>query len=130
MMKTRKHKGLLSIELVVSLGVLATLGGVLMTLNIAFGKANQKLWMRHTCFAAGAAQADAIATTGKPIDPEKFKSLWPDVDCQISMQPGTGQWEGLTHLQLLMSAEKKKQTVRVELSERNHEDKTPRIRFA
>ena len=116
-MKThRKQKGLLSIEMVVAIGVLATIIAVLAALGNSFGKLNSALWAQHTCYAAGQAQMDCIAITGKPIDPAKFESLWPIVTCQIQETEGTGQWQGLTHIELSLSTKAKKKTVHVQMA--------------
>jgi len=101
--KMKKNKGLLSVELVVAIGVLATIIAVLAALGNSFGKLNSALWAQHTCYAAGQAQMDCIAVTGKPIDPAKFESLWPTVTCEIETADGTGQWQGLTQVQLFLS---------------------------
>ena len=116
MKKYRKHKGLLSIEMVVAIGVLATIITVLATLGNSFGKLNSALWAQHTCYAAGQAQMDCVAVTGEPIDPAKFESLWPTVTCEIETAEGTGQWQGLTQVQLSLSARAKKKTVHVKMA--------------
>ena len=116
MKKHRKHKGLLSIEMVVAIGVLATIIAVLAALSDSFGKLNAALWAQHTCYAAGQAQMDAIAITGEPINPAKFKSLWPTVTCQIKTTEGTDQWQGLTQVQLSLSARAKKKTIQVQMT--------------
>ncbi len=116
-MKThRKQKGLLSIEMVVAISVLATIIGVLAALGNSFGKLNSALWAQHTCYGAGQAQMDAIAITGKPIEQAKFESLWPTVTCQIETTDGTGQWQGLTQIQLSLAAKTKKKTVQVQMT--------------
>ena len=117
MMKTqRKHKGSLIIEMVVAISVLATIIGVVAALNFSFGKLNRHLWAKHTCYAAGQAQMDAIAATGKPIEQEKFKSLWPNVTCQVETADGTGSWQGLTQVQLSLSAKVKKKDIQVQMT--------------
>ena len=60
----RKHKGLLSVELVVAVSVLATLIAVLAAIGSSLGMLNKHLWAQHTCNSAGQAQMDAIALTG------------------------------------------------------------------
>lgn len=116
-MKThRKHKGLLSVEFVVALCVLAVILGILIALSAAFGKLNNNLWARQVCCHAGQAQADAIAVTGSPIDTEKFQELWPDVECNIQITEGTGSWQGLQKLDLILSKKIKRGTVQVRLT--------------
>lgn len=113
MKKHKKHKGMLSIELVVAISVLATIIGVLIALGHSFGKLNNNLWARHICGNAGAAQADAIATTGQPIDETKFKELWPGVNCTIETSDGSGQWQGLKRIDLTLSKKVQQKEVQV-----------------
>lgn len=117
MMKNhRKHKGMLSVEFVVAISVLATMIGVLAALGLSFGKLNNRLWAKHTCCNAGQAQMDAIAVTGKPIDPATFQKLWPGVTCQIENSKGTGQWQGLERIDLTLSKKVKQKDVQVRLT--------------
>ena len=116
MTEMKKNKGLLSIEMVVAISVLATIITVLAALANSFGKLNSTLWAQHTCCAAGQAQMDCIAITGEPIDSAKFKSLWPTVTCEIETADGTGQWLGLTEVELSLSARAKRKTVQVQMT--------------
>jgi len=121
--KHRKHKGMLSAELVIAIGVLATIISILAALGNSFGKLNSALWAQHTCYAAGQAQMDAIAVTGKPIEQKKFESLWPNVTCQVETADGAGQWLGLTQVKLSLSARAKKKTVLVQMTRYLSNDK-------
>ena len=109
----KKHKGMLSIELVVAISVLATIIGVLVALGHSFGKLNNNLWAKHICGNAGQAQMDAIATTGEPIDDTKFRKLWPGVTCTIEKDDGSGQWQGLQRIDLTLSKKVKQKGVQV-----------------
>lgn len=116
-MKTQtKYRGALSVEMVVAIGILATIIGVVAALNFSFGKLNRHLWAKHTCYAAGQAQMDAIAMTGKPITQEKFEALWPNVTCQVETTDGTGPWKGLTEVKLSLTAKVKKKDVHVQMT--------------
>jgi type II secretory pathway pseudopilin PulG len=117
MMKThRKQKGMLSVELVVAISVLATILTVLVTLGASFGKLNNNLWARHICRNAGQAQMDSIAVTGKPIEDAVFEKLWPDVTCQLETSDGDGQWQGLQRIDLTLSKKVKQKDVQVQLT--------------
>jgi hypothetical protein len=117
MMNThRKQKGLLSVELVVAISVLATIIGVLVTLEHSFGKLNNKLWAKHICRNAGQAQMDSIAATGTPIDNAAFEKLWPGVICTIEKSEGVGQWQGLQRIDLTLSKKVKRNNVRIQLT--------------
>ncbi|MCK5000006.1 MAG: hypothetical protein KAS23_10735 [Anaerohalosphaera sp.] len=111
----KKHKGLISVEFVVAIGVLAIIVGVLIAMGNSYGKLNNNLWARHTCYAAGQAQMDAIAVTGSPIDSEKFESLWPKVTCRIETADGTGQWQGLRQVQLYLSMKVKEKDILIQM---------------
>ncbi len=116
-MKTHtKHKGFLSVELVVAISVLATIITVLGALGVSFGKLNNHLWAKHTCYNAGAAQMDSIAATAKPISQEKFNELWPGVLCDIRTSEGAGQWQGLGKIDLTLSKRVKHKDVQVRLT--------------
>ncbi len=116
MKKHKKHKGMLSIEFVVAISVLATIIGVLVALGHSFGKLNNNLWARHICGNAGQAQMDAIATTGKPIDEATFKKLWPGVSCTVEKSDGSGQWQGLQRIDLTLSKKVKQKDVEVQFT--------------
>lgn len=113
MKKYRKHKGMLSVELVVAVSVLATIIGALFALGHSFGKLNRNLWGKHICCNAGQAQMDAVVATGKPIDDAKFKKLWPGVTCTIEKSDGSGQWQGLQRIDLTLSKKVKQKDVQV-----------------
>jgi hypothetical protein len=116
-MKThRKQKGMLSVELVVAIGVLATILSVLIALGASFGKLNNKLWAKHICCNAGQAQIDSIAVTGKPIEHTAFEELWPGVTCTIEKSDGSGQWQGLKRIDLTLSKKVKQKNVTVQLT--------------
>lgn len=100
----QKSGGWLLTEMMVTVTLLAIVIGILASLGIAFKKINQQRWHKQTLIAAGQAQMDAIVTTGKPIDAETFARLWPEVDCEIQVSPGQGDWERLQRIRLHLSA--------------------------
>jgi len=117
MMKmNRKHKGMLSVELVVAISVLATIIGVLVALGNSYGKLNNNLWARHICNNAAQAQMDALATTGKPINDSTFEKLWPGVTCTIEKSDGSGTWRGLQRIDLTLSKKVKQNDVQIHLT--------------
>ncbi|MHC5138406.1 MAG: hypothetical protein ACYSOF_00710 [Planctomycetota bacterium] len=62
----KKHKGMLSVELVVAISVLATIISVLVALGHSFGKLNNNLWAKHICSNAG--QAQMVVANGKDCE--------------------------------------------------------------
>ena len=99
-----KRSGWLTTEMVIAIGILATLISMLGVVGNAFKKMNDYRWTRHTVLTAGQAQMDAIVVTGKPIDDETFRRLWPKVQCKVDITQGTDQWFGLQKIQLDLSA--------------------------
>lgn len=103
-MKRSRYQGILSIEMITAISLLAIFIGVIAALGNTFGKLNRHLWLRHTCIAAGQAQLDSVLVTGQPIDQARFSELWPDVLCSISRKDGEGQWLGLQRVEVHVSA--------------------------
>lgn len=113
--KHRRQKGSISIEIAVSIALFMVLAASSVQLVRSFARLNNHLWKRHTCFAAGQAQMDAIRITGEPIEPKRFESLWPGVDCKITASDGTGPWQGLQKIRLELSIKDETGRVEVEL---------------
>lgn len=116
MKKNEKYKGMLSVEFVVAISVLAIIISVLAALSISFGKLNHYLWAKHICYNAGQAQMDSIASTGKQIDDEVFEKLWPGVSCRLEISDGQGPWQGLKRIDLTLDKKIKRKTVQVHLA--------------
>ena len=111
----KKQSGWLSIEMVIVIGIMAALISVLGVVGNSFKKANDHRWTRHTVLTAGQAQMDAIVITGKPIDEETFRRLWPKVQCTVDITEGGGQWQGLQKIQLDLSAKARERTVKTSM---------------
>ena len=114
--KNKKYDGFLLPELAISvslLGVLLTLLAV--SLN-SFRRFNHYQLVRQRCVSAAQAQLDSIAVTGKAIDEEDFKRLWPKLSVSIQKSAGSGQWEGLKLIQVKAKAKSFNRDVKVELS--------------
>ncbi len=113
-MKQSQHNkrfGILSIEMLVAVSVMAVLIGVLAAIGSSFKKLDNQLWLQHTCSAAGKSQMDALAATGKPINEETFSRLWPNVTCSIEITDGVGDWRGLRQIMLHLTATSHGKTV-------------------
>jgi type II secretory pathway pseudopilin PulG len=114
--KNKKYGGFLLPELAISvslLGVLLTLLAI--SLN-SFRRFNHYQLVRQRCVSAAQAQLDSIAVTGKAIDEEDFKRLWPKLSVSIQKSAGSGQWEGLKLIQVKAKAKSFNRDVKVELS--------------
>ena len=113
--KHTKQSGWLTTEMVIAIGIMATLISAMAVVGNTFKKVNDTRWMRHTVLAAGQAQMDAIVVTGKPIDKDTFRRLWPKVQCTVDVSQGTGQWQGLQKIQLDLSAKCRERTVKTSM---------------
>ena len=93
--RNRKYKGLLLVELAVSLPLLAVIF-ILLTASLeGLRRFNHYQLTRQRCTAAAQAQLDSIAVTGKAIGQEDLERLWPGVSISIERSEGASQWEGL-----------------------------------
>ena len=104
------------IEMIAAIAICTALISVLAVVGNTFKKVNDHRWARHTMITAGQAQMDAIVVTGKPIDEETFRQLWPKVQCAVEISQGTGQWQGLQRIQLDLSAKARERTVKTSLA--------------
>ncbi len=117
--------GTLSIELFVAMAIMTALFGLLATFGSTLKKVDDYHWTQYRLAAAGQAQMDAIAATGKPIEAADFSRLWPGVACNVTVSDGTGPWAGLRQVRLDLSANSRQKIVRVELIRYIPNDKEP-----
>ena len=94
--KISKRRGSISVEFVVTFLLIAMLFVLLIETMVEVGRANRAQWARQQCLTAAGAQLDSYTALGRPIDPDTFARLWPQVKVSIQTQPGTGDWQGLT----------------------------------
>jgi len=73
--------------------------GLAVSMN-GFSAFNQYEWTRQRCTAAAVAQLDSLTATGRPIEPEQVKRLWPKVETTIETTPGQGPWQGLEQVRV------------------------------
>ncbi len=115
MKNKRRQKGSIGIEVAVSIALFAVIAASSLMLIQSMGRLNHHLWKRHTCFAAGQAQMDAIRITGRAIEEEQFQSLWPNVECEIRKSQGKGQWSGMEKIELVLSSKDEGSKVEISL---------------
>jgi hypothetical protein len=112
----KKYKGYMLAELIVGFTILgALLIGLTVSLH-GFAKLNLYQLVKQNCIAAGQAQLDCIAVTGKPISDQTFKKLWPKLDVSVSESAGTGQWEGTKLVEVTTKGKSYNINVKVRLS--------------
>ncbi len=111
-----KYNGYLITELMVALIVLGIILGCMALSMKVFKKLNSYQLIRQQCISAAQAQLDCIVVTGRPIDNEDFKSLWPKIDFQVEQSDGNGLWQGLKLIKVKTSAKADNKAVSVELA--------------
>ena len=70
------------------------------------------------------AELDSITTTGKPIPDEDLKRLWPKLDINIKSSAGTGQWQGMSLIEVTANGMSYSKEVKVTLARYVLENKT------
>jgi len=113
--RTRKRAGFLASELTVALSVLAVLLTCFALSLHGFAKFNHYQLIRQRCIAAAQAQLDSITATGKPIDQDDLKRLWPMLNVSIERSAGTGQWLGLELIEVIAQGKSFQNKVEVRL---------------
>ncbi|MBN1456375.1 MAG: hypothetical protein JW912_00805 [Sedimentisphaerales bacterium] len=90
-----KHKGWITTEVVVSIMLLTTLIGTLAMAMSFTRKFNKYQLVNQQCIAAAQAQLDSITVTGRTIDQETLRRLWPMITVTTEIQTPGEDWQGL-----------------------------------
>ena len=114
-MLKRKNNGWITIEVIIAISLLTLLFTAIAVTIKTTARFNKIQLTTQQCLAAGRAQIDSIAATGKRIDTEDFRRLWPGLDVTIDQTPGTGDWQGLTLLEVTTSCKDSPKPVKVQL---------------
>ncbi len=114
--KNKKYGGFFITEIVVALSILAILLVGLALSLYGFAKFNRYQLIRQQCIAAAQAELDSITITGKPIPDEDFKRLWPKLGVNIKRSVGTGQWQGMTLVEVTATGKNFNKEVNVQLA--------------
>ncbi len=94
--KKKRRCGFTLSEVIVALTVMAmVMVGLAMSLY-ALGRFNRYQLVRQRCTAAAQAQLESITATGEAIPAGDFERLWPGLTVSVEESAATGQWEGLT----------------------------------
>jgi type II secretory pathway pseudopilin PulG len=103
-------------EMVVAVAVLGmVLVGLAVTLD-GFGRFNHYQLVRQQCIAAAQAQLDSVTATGEAISQEDFERLWPRLSISTAKSAGVDQWNGMTLVEVTVTARSFNKDVRVTLS--------------
>ena len=114
--KNKKYGGFFITEIVVAFAILAILMVGLALSLYGFAKFNRYQLIRQQCISAAQAELDSITTTGKPIPDEDFKRLWPKLGVNIKRSAGTGQWQGMTLVEVTANGKSFNKEVNVQLA--------------
>jgi prepilin-type N-terminal cleavage/methylation domain-containing protein len=123
--KNKKSKGFTLTEIIVASAIIGMLVAGLAISMYGFAKFNRYQLVRQQCIAAIMAELDSITTTGKPIPDEDLNRLWPKIDINIKSSPGTGQWQGLSLIEVTANGMSYSKEVKVKLARYVLENQIP-----
>jgi type II secretory pathway pseudopilin PulG len=98
-------RGFLLAELMVATALLGLIITCLAASMNGFSLVNDCQWARQRCTAAAQAQLDSLAATGRLIEPQELKRLWPGVDVTVDRSPGVVPWDALELVQVTAGAQ-------------------------
>jgi len=116
MSKEIKYSGFLMTELIVAMTVLIVILACIALSLRAFRKINNYQLTRQQCISAAQAQLDCIAASGRPIDEQDLKRLWPKISIEIKQSDGINQWQGLKLVKVKATAKADNKGVSIELT--------------
>ena len=103
-------------EIIVALTVMAMLlAGLAFSMN-GMAKFNHYQLVRQQCIAAAQAQIDSLTATGKPIEDEDVRRIWPQLSVSIEKSAGQGQWQAAQLVKVTASGNSFHKEVKIELS--------------
>ncbi len=103
-------------EVLLSILILGILvGGTALSQETA-RKFNAVQHSRLRCIAAAQAQLDSLSAQGRPVAPDEFRRLWPDVRMELALADGQGQWQGMKLVTATAIGKANGRKVKVELS--------------
>lgn len=114
--KNKKNSGFFLTEIIVASAIIGMLLVGLAMSMYGFAKFNRYQLVRQQCIAAALAELDSITATGKPIPDEDFNQLWPRLDVNIKSSAGTGQWQGLSLVEVTANGMSYSKEVKVKLA--------------
>jgi len=110
-----KNSGWLLTEAAVVLAVMVVLFMAMVSAMAACRHLNWLLLTRQQCHSAARAQFDSIAATGRPMDTEHIRRLWPHVTVSADVHDGQGQWLGLKCCVVTATARAHKRDIEIRL---------------
>ena len=114
--KKRRSGGFLMTEMIVAFTVMAMLiSGLALSMN-GLAKFNRYQLVRQQCIAAAQAELDSLTATGKPIEDEDVRRIWPQISVSIEKSDGDDQWKGMELVNVTASGKSFRKEVKIELS--------------
>jgi len=113
--KKMRYGGFLITEIIVALTIMAMLlSGMALSLN-GLVKFNRYQLIRQQCIAAAQAQIDSITATGKPIQDEDFRRIWPQLSVTVKKSAGTDQWQAMELVEVTATGRNFRKEVKIQL---------------
>jgi type II secretory pathway pseudopilin PulG len=110
-MNEMRQRGFLTVEVLTATALLGVIiAGLAVSIN-GFSSFNYRQWARQRCAAAALAQLDSLTATGRPIESQELKRLWPEVELSMIRTPAEQPWAGLELVEVTAVA--KRVTVRL-----------------
>ena len=111
-----RGRGFLLAELMVATALLGLIITCLAVSMNGFALVNDCQWARQRCAAAAEAQLDSVTATGRLIEPQEIKRLWPGVDISVGRSAGAMPWDGLELIQVTATAQAGPRKITVRLA--------------
>jgi len=109
-------RGFLLAELMVATALLGLIiAGMAVSMN-GFSLVNDCQWARQRCTAAAEAQLDSLTATGRLIESQEIKRLWPGVDVSVDKSAPAAPWDGLELIQVTATAQAGPRKITVHLA--------------
>ena len=116
MLNRQKNSGWITAEVIAFVALLIVISAALAVSLKDTARFNKLQLVKQQCIAAASAQIDSITATGRPIEGEHFKRLWPNVTFKIERSPGKGDFEQLEMLTVIAIARAGKRQVNINMS--------------
>jgi type II secretory pathway pseudopilin PulG len=114
--KRIRCRGFLLAEVIVATALLGLIiAGLAVSMN-GFSMFNDCQWARQRCAAAAEGQLDSLAATGRLIEPQEIKRLWPGVEVTVDKSAGVTPWDGLELIQVTATAQAGPRRITVHLA--------------
>ena len=115
-MERKRQTAFTLVELLLGIALMGLLLTSLGPLWHSMRQVNDREMARQRCLAAAASELDSLARTGREIEPDQARRLWPNVRLESARSAGQGDWAGLTLLKVTARSDSHGREVRVDLA--------------